>query len=300
MDAATVFIAWATGCLIWQVAIGFRRRLVFGATWVIRVFALILGLVAVGSALVGTWVGARDVATAVFLGITVVAMAWSIVEHRAFLARNPGARHRPAGLAGAALRRAFGDAGEVDGGSQRLESADAPAPVGPEDAPTPVADRLDLVAAAVGTFALVAGALDAGGPTALALARWVIGAVALGGVTFTMVFGHRLLAKPYLGRGPIELATTAFLVTWPFEVAVMLWPTGMASVLTGSVDDGYAGILGWMWAMCAVTTGGLLVVAEIILRDRDHAKLASASGMHYLAGLTGLGAILISRAVLTP
>jgi len=266
MDAATVFIAWAAGCLLWQVGIGRRRRLVFGATWVIRAFALVLALLAVGSAVVGTWVTARDVAAAMFLGISVVAMAWSLVEHRAFRLQTAG---RP-GVAG-----------------------------GREDAPTPVADRLDLVSAVVGVFAVVAGALDAGGPTGLALARWLVGTAAFGGVTFTMVFGHRLLAKPYLGREPLESATTALLVTWPFEIVVMLLPTGMASVLTGVVDDGYAGILGWMWAMCAVSTGALVVVARVILADRDHSKPASATGMLYLAGLTGFGAILISRAVLS-
>jgi hypothetical protein len=265
MDAATVFIAWAAGCLVWQVVIGFRRRLVFGATWVIRVFALVLAMCALGAAVVGTWVTARDVAAAVFLGITAVAMAWSLVEHRAFRTQSAGTRELP----GAA-----------------------------EDAPTPVADRLDVVSAVVGAFAVVVGALDAGGPTGLAVARWVIGAAALGGVTFTMVFGHRLLAKPYLGRAPLESATTALLVVWPFEIIVMLLPTGMASVLTGAVDDGYAGILGWMWAMCALSTGALVVVARVILADRDHSKPASATGMLYLAGLTGFGAILISRAVL--
>jgi hypothetical protein len=266
MDVATLFIGWAAGCLIWQVVIGFRRRLVFGATWVIRLLALILAICALGSAVVGTWLTARDVAAAIFLGISVVAMAWSLVEHRAY--RSQSARTRD--LPGAA-----------------------------EDAPTPVADRLDLVAAVVGALAVVAGALDAGGPTGLALARWVVGAAALGGVTFTMVFGHRLLAKPYLGREPLELATTALLVTWPFEIIVMLLGTGMASVLTGTVDDGYAGILGWMWAMCAVSTGVLVIFARVILADREHAKPASATGMLYLAGLTGFGAVLISRAVLS-
>lgn len=299
MDGATLFIGWAAGCLAWQVVVGFCRPLVFGATWVIRLFALVLAVGALASAVVGTWVGARDVAAAMFLGITVVAMAWSLVEHRAFRAQNPGVHRRRGGLAGAALQRAFGGAGE-DGGDQHApESVDAQVPVVPEDAPTPVADRLDAVAAAVGTFALMAGALDAAGPTGLALARWMVGAAALGGVTFTMVFGHRLLAKPYLGRAPLELATTALLVTWPLEIVVMLLPTGMVSVLTGTVDDGYAGILGWMWAMSAVSTGVLVVVARVILADRDHSKPASATGMLYLAGLTGFGAILISRAVLS-
>ena len=31
----------------------------------------------------------------------------------------------------------------------------------------------------------------------------------------------------------------------------MLWPVGMVSVLNGTIDDGYNGILGWMWVACA-------------------------------------------------
>lgn len=261
-DAATVFVAWAAGCLLWQVAVGLRRTVVFGAAWVIRVFALILAFLALGSAAIGGWVVGRDVATAVLCIVTIVALARSIVDHRSF----------------------------------RAASIDAD---GPFDAPTPVADRLDAIAAVAGTIAVIVGAADAGGPLGLALARTLVAAIALGGVTFTMVFGHRLLAKPYLGTQPLELATTALLVVWPLEIVVMVLPTGMVSVLTGTVDDGYAGILGWMWAMCAVATGGLVGVARVILADREHSKPASATGMLYLAGLTGFGAVLISRAVLS-
>ena len=34
-------------------------------------------------------------------------------------------------------------------------------------------------------------------------------------------------------------------------------PTGMVSVLNGTIDDGYNGMLGWFWVACAVTTIGL-------------------------------------------
>ena len=38
--------------------------------------------------------------------------------------------------------------------------------------------------------------------------------------------------------------------------SLLLVPTGMVSVLDGSIDDGYGGILGWIWITCAVTTLG--------------------------------------------
>ena len=35
---------------------------------------------------------------------------------------------------------------------------------------------------------------------------------------------------------------------------MLLLPTGMVSVLNGTIDDGYNGMLGWFWVACAVTT----------------------------------------------
>lgn len=266
MDAATVFTGWAAGSLGWQVAVGARREVMFGAAWVIRVIAIILTTCSLISAALGGWVVVRDGATALVLVLTVAALARSIIEHRVFRA-NSGAL-----------------AGRDDG---------------PVDSATPGADRVDLLAAVIGTVALVSGVVHAGGPFALAIARGVVGASLLGGLTFTMVFGHRMLAKPYLGRGPLEVGTNWLLVCWPVEVLVMVIPTGMVSVFDGSIDDGYGGLMGWMWLMCAISTGVLLAVARAILKDREESKPASATGMLYLAALTGVGAVLISRAVLS-
>ncbi len=44
----------------------------------------------------------------------------------------------------------------------------------------------------------------------------------------------------------------------------MLLPTGMIAVLNGSVDDGWGGMLGWMWVMCAL--------------DHDHPDLHHQGG----------------------
>ena len=46
---------------------------------------------------------------------------------------------------------------------------------------------------------------------------------------------------------------------WPVEVVALLLPTGMFSVLDGSVDDGWNGMLGWFWVACAITTIVLVV-----------------------------------------
>ena len=87
-------------------------------------------------------------------------------------------------------------------------------------------------------------------------------------------------------------------VLWPFEVVAMLLPTGMLSVFTGAVDDGYGGTLGWTWAMCAVTTIGLCFVTRAALRERQYSAVMAATGLLYLAILTAFGTDLIARAVL--
>jgi hypothetical protein len=87
---------------------------------------------------------------------------------------------------------------------------------------------------------------------------------------------------------------------WPFEVAAFLWPVGMAQVLDGTVDDGFNGLLGWTWLVCAVTTIALLGVTWLALRERYYSAVMAATGLLYLAILTAFGTDLIARAVLAP
>ena len=42
----------------------------------------------------------------------------------------------------------------------------------------------------------------------------------------------------------------------------------MLSVFTGAVDDGWGGMLGWIWAACAVTTIVLIFVTKAALQER--------------------------------
>ena len=80
----------------------------------------------------------------------------------------------------------------------------------------------------------------------------------------------------------------------------MLIPTGMVSVFTGAVDDGWDGVLGWMWLVCAVTTIGLCAVTRAALRERQYSAVMAATGLLYLAILTAFGTDLVARAVLAP
>jgi hypothetical protein len=84
---------------------------------------------------------------------------------------------------------------------------------------------------------------------------------------------------------------------WP-EVLLLLVPTGMVSVLNGSIDDGYNGLLGWFWLACVVTTIGLVIVTRAALRERQYSAVMAATGLLYLAILTAFGIDLVARAVL--
>jgi hypothetical protein len=158
--------------------------------------------------------------------------------------------------------------------------------------------RLDLIAPIVGTVGLVAAGVDAGGNDALAVARTVVGAVFLGFVTDAMLLGHWYLVQPGLPRRHVNDIVRAFLWVWPAEVVVMLLPTGMFSVFSGAVDDGWGGQLGWFWAACAATTGVLGVVTQRALRERSYSAVMAATGLMYLAILTAFGTDLVARAVL--
>ena len=89
-------------------------------------------------------------------------------------------------------------------------------------------------------------------------------------------------------------------VTTTFEIVVFLWPTGMVQVLNGTVSDGYHGILGWIWATCAITTIGLVVLTWYALKERYYSAVMAATGLLYLAILTAFGTDLVARAVLRP
>lgn len=159
--------------------------------------------------------------------------------------------------------------------------------------------RLDLIAVAPGLVGLVAAAVSAGGNDALAIARLVVGATFLGFVTDAMLLGHWYLVQPGLPRRHVNDVVRIFLYIWPVEVVVMLIPTGMISVLTGAVDDGWGGTLGWFWVACAMTTGILGITTTRALKEPSYSAVMAATGLMYLAILTAFGTDLVARATLS-
>ena len=79
---------------------------------------------------------------------------------------------------------------------------------------------------------------------------------------------------------------------------VLLIPVGMISVLNGTIDDGFAGQLGWFWAASAIATIILLGITILALREKQYAAVMAATGLLYLAILMAFSMDLVARATL--
>ena len=158
--------------------------------------------------------------------------------------------------------------------------------------------NLDLIAPCVGAIGLIAGAIDAGGPTWLSISRTLIGAAFLGAVSNSMLLGHWYLVQPGLSREPIFTLVNWTGILWLPELILLCLPTGMLSVLNGTIDDNYNGLLGWFWVACVVATIGLVIVTKMALKEKEYSAVMAATGLMYLAILTAFGMDLVARILL--
>ena len=281
LDGATVLLQWATGGLFFLWMTTRRRQVGIGYGWLLRAT---YGIMAGGALAVGRILGpvpVRDAATALMAVATGVALWLSVVRRRAGV-RGERERQRRRSARVAAMTGIEREASAVDTGVPEFP---------------PVAD---LVPPLIGAVGLVAAGMAAGGPDILAVARTLVGAAFLGAVSDAMLLGHWYLVQPGLGRSPLVELNRWLALVWPLEMAVLLWPTGMFSVLSGTIDDGYGGLLGWFWATCAVGTLALTFVTRAALKERAYAAVMAATGLLYLAILTAFGTDLVARAVLAP
>ena len=279
LDAATVLLQWAVGGSFFLWVTTRRREAGLGYGWLMRVVyaAMAAGALVVG--LVTDPVPVREIAAAGVVAAASVALAVSIARRRAGVAgQRASSRQRSARVTAMT-------------GIDRAE-------VRYDDTALEFPPHLDLIAPAVGFVGLVAGGYDAGDPVLLAIARVLVGAAFLGAVTDAMLLGHWYLVQPGLARGPLLELVRLTAALWPLELIVMLWPTGMVSVLNGSIDDGYNGLLGWFWVACVGATIGLLAVTRAALKERQYSAVMAATGLLYLAILTAFGMDLVARATL--
>ena len=279
LDAATVLLQWATGGLLFLWVTTRRREVGIGYGWLLRGTYFVFAVGSLPAAAVIGWVPVRDVAS---VGLAVATGAVFVVS---VLRRRAGVRGQ-AELAEVRSERVAAMTGiERNAGPKDETAAEFP----------PV---LDLVAPLIGAVGLIAAALDAGGNHWLALLRTLAGAAFLGVVTDAMLLGHWYLVQPGMSRKPLLELVRWTMWIWPVEVVAMLLPTGMVSVWSGAIDDGYNGILGWFWAVCAGGTIVLCLVTRAALKERYYSAVMAATGLLYLAILTAFGTDLVARAVL--
>jgi uncharacterized membrane protein YhdT len=279
LDPASVLLQWATGGLFFTWVTTRRREVGLGYGWLLRGIYGLLALLGLVLGLRWDTVPVREVASAGVVAASLVALSQSVTRRSVGVA---GQRE----LAEARSARVAAMTG-IDRPARHKESS------GPEFDP-----RWDLLAPAIGLVGLVAAGIHAGDPAWLQVARMVAGAAFLGAVSDAMLLGHWYLVQPGLARGPLLELVRWTGITWAPHLVLLLLPTGMVSVLTGSIDDGYAGMLGWFWAACVISTITLVVVTRAALKERQYSAVMAATGLLYLAILTAFGQDLVARATL--
>lgn len=281
LDAATVLLQWATGGLLFLWVTTRRRQVSLGYGWLVRGTYLLMALAALGTGLrYGEGVPVRELASAGVVLASGTALAVSVARKAAGV-RGDREEHERRSARVAAMTGIERHRPVVDETAREFPPA------------------LDLVAPVVGAAGLVAAGIDAGDPALLSVVRTLVGAAFLGSVSDGMLLGHWYLVQPGMPRAALLEQVRWLGIIWPFEVAALLWPTGMVSVIDGTIDDGYNGLLGWFWIACALTTIALVVVTRAALKERQYAAVMAATGLLYLAILTAFGTDLVARATLS-
>jgi len=284
LDASTVLLQWAVGGMLGCWYTTRHREVGLGYGWLLRGTYV---LMAVASAYIGFASGSSSSAATIRdIGAVVAAIGIAL------------------GLVQSIVRRKAGVSGysnEHDRRSQRvaeMTGIDRDDSVRQLESGKEFDPLIDLLPVAIGLVALIAAGVSDGGNDGVAIVRTLVGAGFLGFVSDAMLLGHWYLVQPGLPRRHVNDIVRTFLVIWPLEVIAMLIPTGMFSVFSGTVDDGWKGQLGWFWAACAITTGVLSVVTLKALQERAYSAVMAATGLMYLAILTAFGTDLVARAVL--
>lgn len=286
LDASTVLLQWAVGGMLGCWFTTRHRELGLGYGWLLRSIYLLMAMAAAYIGLASD--SSSNAETVRDIGAVLVTLAVTT------------------GLVQSVVRRRAGVRGYLDDHNRRTQRVAEMTGIDREQKGDRDRDldakefdpRLDLWPVFIGVVALIAAGVSDGGNDSVAMARTVIGAAFLGFVSDAMLLGHWYLVQPGLPRRHINDIVRMFLVIWPLEILMMLIPTGMFSVFSGSVDDGWSGQLGWFWAACAVTTGILGIVTLKALQERAYSAVMAATGLMYLAILTAFGTDLVARAVL--
>ena len=279
IDAATVLVQWAAGGWVFLWVTTRRREVGLGYGWLQRMVFLLLAVGSLAASLATDVVWTRDLTTLGFLVVGGVALVVSVAR-------------KSAGVSGqrTLVERRSARVAEMTGIDRDEPRFD--------DSAVEFPPVLDLAAAVFGLTAVLFASIHAGDPVVLSIARGLVSALFLGVVSDAMLLGHWYLVQPGLARGPILELVRWTGIVWVPETILLLWPVGMVSVLNGTIDDAYNGLLGWFWVACVVTTIALVVVTQAALRERAYSAVMAATGLMYLAILTAFGQDLVARILL--
>ena len=285
LDAATVLLQWAVGGLLFLWVTTRRREVSLGYGWLLRGTYLLHG-------------GGR------------------LVTGLRYGEDGPGPRRAPAS---AVVLAAAGRAGCLGAPTQgrrvrrprrcvEQRSARVAAMTGIErsraarDATLPeFPPVLDLIAPAIGLVGPGGGGHRRRRPgAAVGRARWWSAPRSSGPSPTPCSSATGTSCSRACPRGPLLELIRWLGAIWPLRGG---WCSSgrraWCSVINGSIDDGYNGLLGWFWIACAVTTIVLVGVTRAALKERQYSAVMAATGLLYLAILTAFGTDLVARAVLS-
>ena len=279
-QASTFLLQWATGGLLFLWVSSKTRLIGLGFGWTIRITYLVIAGIGLVVGVMGERLWLREISNIGLLMATSFALLVSIARRKAGVKGQRELRRSRADRVSAML----GDRDQIKV-SNTVTIKEFP----------PV---LDLIAPAIGTFGLIVGAVDAAGSIWLSVARTLVGAAFLGAVSNSMLLGHWYLVQPGLSRDPIFTLVNWTGLLWLPELVLLCIPTGMFSVLNGTIDDNYNGLLGWFWVACVLATACLVIVTRMALKEKEYSAVMAATGLMYLAILTAFGMDLVARILL--
>ena len=277
---STFLLQWATGGLLFLWVSNKTRLIGLGFGWTTRITYLVIAGIGLVVGVMGDTLWLREISNIGLLMATSFALLVSIARRKAGVKGQRELQRSRADRVSAML----GDRGQIKV-SNTVTTKEFP----------PV---LDLIAPVIGTFGLVVGAVDAAGSIWLSVARTLVGAAFLGAVSNSMLLGHWYLVQPGLSRDPIFTLVNWTGLLWLPELILLCIPTGMFSVLNGTIDDNYNGLLGWFWVACVVATICLVIVTRMALKEKEYSAVMAATGLMYLAILTAFGMDLVARILL--
>ena len=279
-QASTFLLQWATGGLLFLWVSSKTRLIGLGFGWTTRITYLVIAGIGLLVGVMGDTLWLREISNIGLLMATSFALLVSIARRKAGVKGQRELQRSRADRVSAMI----GDRGQIKV-SNTVATKEFP----------PV---LDLIAPIIGTFGLVAGAVDAAGSIWLSIARTLVGAAFLGAVSNSMLLGHWYLVQPGLSRDPIFTLVNWTGLLWLPELVLLCIPTGMFSVLNGTIDDNYNGLLGWFWVACVLATICLVIVTRMALKEKEYSAVMAATGLMYLAILTAFGMDLVARILL--